>query len=549
MNTPTTHSIHNYVAPDAATGADLMAAVLRRAGIRLAFGMPGGEILAFTAALGRAGIRFVLTRHETAAGFMGEGVWHATGAPALLVTTLGPGLTNAVNVIANAHQDRVPMIIVSGCIDPALAHSYTHQIIDHAAILRPITKATLRAEKGAEALVMAKALKIAMSGRPGPVHVDLPMPVAEGIASIQAEPSIAAGKGSVPADLSMALEMIAAARRPLILVGLDLVSEDGARALDALSARIGAPVLTTYKAKGLLPETDQRVIGAVGLSPKADAIVKPLIDAADLIILAGYDPIEMRAGWRNPWPPDKPVIDLVAEDMPHGMHEASVTYVGDVAGMAAALVSADSGAMSWPAGEPARVRAQLRAAFAQPASNAFGPHVAFDTIGRVTPAGTVASADSGAHRILLSQMWSCDRPRGLIQSSGFCTMGGALPLAAGHALATGRHTICFVGDAGLEMVLGEVATLRDQALPVIIIVLVDHSLALIEMKQRAMQLPRHGVDFGGTDFAAVARALGGHGVSVEDATALERETAAAFTRQGFTLIAVQIGDRAYDGAF
>jgi acetolactate synthase-1/2/3 large subunit len=530
-------------------GADLIAEALHAAGCRTAFGMPGGEILAFVAALERAGIRFVLTRHETAAGFMGEGVWHATGAPALLVTTLGPGLTNAVNVIANAHQDRVPMIVVSGCIDGALAQSYTHQIIDHQAILRPIVKATFRVERGAEAVTVAKAIRIALSGRPGPVHLDLPMPVAEGVAPQQPAAPIVPPAPCIPADLGRARAMIAMAERPLVLAGLDLVSAAGAAALDAFTRATGAPVLTTYKAKGLIDEGDPRVIGAVGLSPRTDAIVRPLLDSADLIVLAGYDPIEMRAGWRNPWPADKAVIDLVAEDMPHGMHRATLMHEGDVAGILAALTPDGAARGAWVDGMPTTIRAELRTAFRPPAGKAFGPHAVFATLRQVAPPGTVASADSGAHRILLSQMWSCDHQRTLIQSSGFCTMGGALPLAAGHAFATNRPTLCFVGDAGLEMVLGEMATLRDLGLPVIVVVLIDRSLALIEIKQRAMRLPRSGVDFGGTDFASVARALGGHGAMVIDVAALEQEAKAAFARQGFTLIAAAIGERAYDGAF
>jgi acetolactate synthase-1/2/3 large subunit len=531
------------------SGADLVAARLHAAGIRHAFGMPGGEVLALVAALERVGIRFVLTRHETAAGFMAEAVWHATGAPGLLVTTLGPGLTNAVNVIANAHQDRVPMLVISGCVDVALAESYTHQIIDHAALLRPITKASLRAEAGTEDLVTDKALAIALRGRPGPVHIDLPISVAEALVPARPMTIRAMPADSMPADTGPARALIAAARRPLIIAGLDLVGDDGAAALKALAERLGAPVLTTYKAKGLLPESHPLCIGAVGLSPKADAIVKPLIAAADLIILAGYDPIEMRQGWRQPWPADKAVIECVAEAMPHGMHSATICHEGPVVLALESLGEARPAGAVWPDGQPAQVRAELAQAFAVPADKAWGPHHVFAIMRELAPPATVASADSGAHRILLSQMWRCEAPRLLLQSSGFCTMGGALPLAAGHALVTGRHTLCFVGDAGLEMVLGELASLRDLALPVVVVVLVDQALALIELKQRAMQLPRQGVDFGGTDFAAVATALGGHGVSVHSAEGLRQAATAAFARPGFTVIAAQIGDRAYDGAF
>jgi acetolactate synthase-1/2/3 large subunit len=129
-------------------------------------------------------------------------------------------------------------------------------------------------------------------------------------------------------------------------------------------------------------------------------------------------------------------------------------------------------------------------------------------------------------------------------------MGCAVPLAAGISLALGGSPVlAFVGDGGLEMGLGELATLRDLDLPVVIVVLVDRSLSLIEMKQRAMQLPRVGVDFGGTDFVAVAHALGGTGALVTNRAELEAAAAAAFTRTGFTLIAADIGDHAYDGTF
>ena len=120
--------------------------------------------------------------------------------------------------------------------------------------------------------------------------------------------------------------------------------------------------------------------------------------------------------------------------------------------------------------------------------------------------------DSGAHRILLSQMWECYEPRGLLQSTGLCTMGCAVPLAIGFQLASPeRPVVAFTGDAGLEMVLGELATLRDLKLPIVIVVFVDESLALIELKQRRSELPNLGVDFGPTNFPKVAEALGGEG--------------------------------------
>lgn len=529
------------------TGADLLAARLAAAGATHAFGIPGGEVLALVDALGRAGIRFELARHENAAGFMAEGLWHATGALPVLVATLGPGVANAVNVVANAQQDRVPLIFVTGCVDQALAESYTHQVFDHQAVLRPLVKASFRVAPGTEDLVVEKAIALARRGRPGPVHIDLPISVAEAHTPWREPPAAPMVSPNVPADLVFAQGLLAQAQRPLVIAGLDLVNQGGGAALDRFLAETGAPLLMTYKAKGLVPEDDPRVIGAVGLSPRADAIVRPLIEGADLIVLAGYDPIEMRQGWRNPWPAGKPVIDIVAEPLQHGMHHASVLLEGDVGAILMRLADGVSAKATWADGEPAVVRDAFHAAFAAP--DAWGPHTVFETLRKIAPVGTVATADSGAHRILLSQIWRCDGPRTLLQSSGLCTMGCALPLAMGAALGSGRPTLCFVGDAGLEMVLGELATLRDLRLPVIVVALVDRALGLIALKQRQLGLARNGVDIGETNFAAVARAMGGHGVTIEDRETLAREAEAAIRRDGFTLLACRIDASTYEGAF
>lgn len=535
------------VRDDFVTGADLLAARLAAAGATHAFGIPGGEVLALVDALERAGIQFLLAKHENAAGFMAEGLWHTTGALPILVATLGPGVANAVNVVANAQQDRVPLVFITGCVDHALAESYTHQVFDHQAVLRPLVKASLRAAPGTEDLVVEKAIAIARSGRPGPVHIDLPISVAEARTARRGPLVAPQLQANIPADLSAAHALIADAKRPLVIAGLDLVNQGGAAALDAFLTHTGAPLLTTYKAKGLVPEDDPRVIGGVGLSPKADAIVMPLIEAADLIILAGYDPIEMRQGWRNPWPTSKSVIDIVAQDTPHGMHSASLLLEGSVGQILTKLAEGPRRENVWPGGEPERVRMAIRSVFAD--RPGWGPHAVFATLRDVAPAGTVATADSGAHRILLSQMWNSDGPRRLLQSTGLCTMGCALPLATGAALGSGQPTLCFVGDAGLEMVLGELATLRDLMVPVVIAVLVDESLGLIALKQKQLGLRRAGVDFGSSDFAAVAAALGGYGVSVADRDSLKREAQAAFQRDGFTVLACRIDAQSYEGAF
>ncbi len=533
-------------------GADRIAKRLAAAGVTRAFGIPGGEVLALVEALNAAGIETILTKHENAAGFMAEGVWHATGAPGVFYATLGPGVANAVNVVANAMQDRVPLIFLTGCVDAADAETYTHQVFDHQALLRPIVKASFRATLATADLVIDKALAVALSGRPGPVHVDVPISVAEGMVAdgpLVISPRPAMSCASESPELQAARALISRAKRPLVIAGLDAVNHSAGAAVVSFCEKLNAPLITTYKGKGLMPETNALSLGAAGLSPKADKLLLPLIEQSDCIVLAGYDPIEMRVNWRNPWPADKPVIDIVAEALPHGMHSVTHQFVGDVAAMLAQLSSGVSANRTgWPGGEPAKAQALLKHAFTPSAQ--WGPGVVFQTLRDALPMTTVATADSGAHRILVSQMWTSYMPRAMLQSSALCTMGCAVPLAMGFKLASPvTPVIAFVGDAGLEMGLGELATLRDLKLPVIICVLVDESLALIELKQRATQRPNAAVDFGGTDFPAVARAMGGHSVWIDDAATLRREAKAALSRETFTLLACRISRRSYDGTF
>ncbi len=526
--------------------SDVIAARLHAAGCRHAFGIPGGEVLALIDALERAGIRFHLTKHENAAGFMAEGAWHATGAPGVLVATVGPGLANAFNVVANAEQDRVPLIVLSGMVDPAEAVSYTHQVFDHAAVFARVCKASLRAEPGAVDRMIDKALAIAMSPRKGPVHIDVPIAVAAADHPAPA-PALRGPVGpSAPAEgpaLEEARARFAEARRPVILAGLDMLEEPaGPATVTAFAERHGIPVLTTYKAKGVIPEQHPLSLGGHGLSPKADAIVLPVLREADLVLALGYDPIEMRTGWRDPWDPAA-CIEIAHAPNTHDMHHAGLGFVCSITGALAVLDRARPPGPGWNAGD---CRARYAEAFAP--RDAWGPDRALAELLEALPPEAVTSCDSGAHRILLSQLPFASRPRALLQSTGLCTMGCALPLAIGHKIADpDRPAVAVMGDACLEMVIGELATLRDTRLPVAVVVLVDRSLALIELKQRRMGLHNAGVDFDRTDFAALARIYGGHGVTVRGPGEAGPALEAALAADRFTLIEIEIPRRAYDG--
>jgi len=526
------------------TSVDIIAARLFDAGVRHAFGVPGGEVLDLIDALERAGIRFVLARHENAAGFMAEGAWHATGAPGVLVATVGPGMANTVNVTANAEQDRVPLIVMTGCYDDATTLRYTHQIFDHRAVLGPLVKASFEARVGACDVMIDKAVRLALDPQPGPVHIDIPI----GVASTEHSPArvvpIAATSPVVPANLTDARARLSAAKRPLIVAGLDLLNHAGAaQAVRDLALAHGVPVITTYKAKGILAEDHPLSLGGHGLSPKSDAIVLPLIAQADFVMCAGYDPIEMRSGWQDPWDAAR-AVEFVSAPNRQAMHAVSQSWVCDPGAGMTALFDGATLAPEWGA-QIADARAELQAAFTP--GEDWGPAQALAILNRMRPDDMMVSVDSGAHRILMSQIWTCFAPHTMIQSTGLCTMGCALPLAMGHGLSSGKRSLAMMGDGCLDMILGELATLRDTDAPVICTVLNDSSLSLIELKQRRDGKQNTGVDFGATNYANVATALGLKALRATTAEELEQAVAEALSATGPVLLEIVIPRRGYDG--
>ncbi|GAA6158539.1 acetolactate synthase large subunit [Ruegeria sp. HU-ET01832] len=529
--------------------ADLLAQRLYEAGCRHAFGMPGGEVLTLVDALEQAGITFHLTKHENAAGFMAEAVHHRDGAPAILVATLGPGAMNGINVVANALQDRVPMIVLTGCVDADEALTYTHQVMDHAQVYRSITKGTFTlTAKGAD-IIADKAVTLANQPRPGPVHIDVPISVADTRVS-GVKPRRRAKIASVsPAGdcVEKARRWVSQAERPIAIVGLDVLYDDSRNVVQAFLEHFDIPFVTTYKAKGVVPEDHPLCLGGAGLSPLADKHLVPLVEKADLVLCLGYDPIEMRPGWREIWDPaEKRVIDVSAVPNDHYMHQAGLNLVAHTGETLEAIAKGTPSRKTWLGGEPAQVKAALAQTF--PTDDDWGPAAVIAETRAALPANTLATADSGAHRILLSQMWDCSEERGLIQSSALCTMGCAVPMAIGLKLAEpDRPVISFSGDAGFLMVAGELSTAAEMGGNPIFLVFVDASLALIELKQRQRQMGNTGVDFDRHDFAAMGRAFGGNGHTVRNREELRAALDAAVKADGFTVIAAEIDRGGYDG--
>jgi len=532
--------------------ADIVGLTLHAHGARHAFGMPGGEVVTLIDGVLNAGIEFHLTRHETAAAIMAAGASVITNGPQVLITTVGPGLANAVNGIADAAQERVPLIVISGVVDRSTRARYTHQVIDHAQLLRPLVKASFEIEPESAASTVARALALAMTEPRGPVHLDISPAVADLDAAENSPvlPPTILQLNATPSDpaVTRVLQRLAEAKNPLIIAGFEAARFDTSGPLLDLAITTGTPVITTYKAKGIIPEDHELSLGAAGLSPKADAILLPLFNASDFVLAIGFDPIEMRLGWLDFIKDRNKLVEITNAPVDQGMHHPGMRIVVDLASFVDSLAQKAQVGATWDAGEPFNARQKLQDQFRTKVE--WGPHAIVDMLQHEADPHSIVTVDSGAHRILLSQKWVSHRPLALLQSAGFCTMAAALPLAIGAKVSDpSRRVFAVMGDGGLEMGIGELATLRDLSLPITIVLFQDQSLALIALKQASASLPSAGVALGLTDFATVARGFGGYGINVDSIDALRNELVAARDRSAFTLICCRFSASAYEGAF
>lgn len=530
--------------------AELIARALREAGVRYAFGIPGGEVLELLEALRKVGIRFVLAKQELSAGFMADAAWQLTGAPGVLVATLGPGFTNTVTPVAQALLDRSAMIVLTGEVPAALKGVYTHQVLDQSAVLRPLTKwsATIAARGALEQV--RKGIAIATAPLPGPVHFDLPTD----IATVQQAAQDGAARGdrvraaAAPGDFSKVISWLGAARRPLVLAGLGVLLDRAEAQFRRFVERWRIPVITTYKAKGVLPEDHPLALGGAGLSPVVDAIHLERVHDADLVLCAGFDPVELRAEWIAPWGREKRTVALDLVPNTHRVYRSAIEYVGSIARALAALAAAAPAKRPrrWPDRELERYRESIRRKIAQVPQRGLGPYQVAAALREVFPRDTLATVDTGSHRILVNHVWRCYGPRALLQSNGLGSMGYALPAAiAAKLLYPRRPVLAMAGEAGLDMVIGELALVAHHGLAFTIVVFRDDALSLIKLKQERMRLPETGVRTGSPDYAALARAYGGEGVSVRSLAELGRAAREALRAPRFTLIEARINPAEY----
>ncbi len=518
----------------ARTLAETVVAAFKRRGVERMFGIPGGgSSLDLIDAAGEAGIEFVLTRTETAAALMAAVTGELTATPGVVLTGIGPGAASVVNGIAYAQLERAPLVLITD--GPA---SSLHQAFDQNALFAPITKARGRLRPKNGAADIEAAIDVALTPPWGPVQLDLSAPDAMAtVSGAAADARPAAAQKSDAKALGRARDMLAAARRPVILAGLEARLGDAPAALRRFADALACPVLLTYKAKGVLADAHPCTVGMVtGAAAEADCIGR-----ADLIVCIGLDPVELIPGkWRYA----APILELRAAAGAALPAEPTCRVVGPLGETIAAVMSAD-GAVAWSADEIAALRDAMRARIA-----IRGPGHTADTVtaalAEAAPAGCRLTVDAGAHMFSVFSRWPATEPFGVLKSNGLSTMGFALPAAIASALHEPKRPVAAVtGDGGLLMCLAELTTAVERKCRIVVVVVNDAALSLIDIKQQRQQRKSRGVRYPAVDFAAAAAALGCRSWRVNAGEALAPALRQAFAGGGPAVVDVTVDPSGY----
>ncbi|GAY24570.1 thiamine pyrophosphate-binding protein [Sphingobium fuliginis] len=528
------------------TVSEAIVARLAEKGVRFIFGVPGGECnLDFIAAAEKQGMRFILTRTETSAAMMACVTAEITGAPGVAMTTRGPGLAAAANGVAYSDLDRAAMLLIADGYEDDQAY-ISHQRIDQTAILAPMLRASSNLRNGDPMAEVDRLIDAAMGNPPGPAYLEVAGSFirrrAEAAPAPRSAPRLPAAHlpAPGPSALAEAKRLVAAARRPILLAGLQARSPDGTAALRAFVAATGCPVLTTYKAKGVVSEN-----APLGLGLYANGVPEqPLIGSADLIILYGFDPVE---GPPQPWRYGAvPTVELTNHAYEHPLFAPTASVVGEIAASIAALHDATDSS-GWEPGELARRKEALWAAAQIFGSSGISPAALVRAARQAVPGDSRITIDAGAHMLPVLHMWRCDEPNQSLISRGLSTMGFAIPAAIAASLADpGRTTVAFTGDGGAMMCLGELGTAVQSGAKPVVVLFNDSCLTLIGAKQRRRQLAPAGVDFSHTDFAQVAAGFGWHARRVDEEGGLAGAFADALASGRPALIDVTIDPATYD---
>lgn len=515
--------------------SDLIVQILKQAGVRHGFGIPSGNVLPFIEAMRKGGMEFVLTAHEGSASFAADVTGRISGAPGLCIATLGPGATNLATGVGSAFLDRSPMIAITCNLNTPLLGRRIQMWIDHHALFKPITKATLAARHDNVREVIEDAIRIATTEPMGPVHIDLPEDVslaeAKGASTGPIKPT-PAPVTATDSDIQNAAAIIAKAKRPIAVVGTSAMRMADPSLLQAFVEKYEMPFATTTMAKGLIDDDHPLGIGCIERGVRQ--MQRKFIRGCDLIVGLGYDTIEVEY---EAWAANVPVLSL---DVDQPDVDDSVTVAAALTGDVDDLVrrvTAAGAPTGWNKAE-ITTHAEAYQKALRPDVPGFTPHHAIDVVRSVTPHNGVLSFDVGAHTHQIASQWAAHGPQEFLITNGWSSMGFGLPGAIAAKLAhPDRPVVCILGDGCFQMTCGELATMRRAGLSIPVVVLDDRWLSLIQIKQHKRQYEQYGSNVEPEPYREPpSHYFNVPAVGVRDPEALKVELEKAFEAEGPTVI-------------
>ncbi|MEN8673056.1 acetolactate synthase large subunit [Nocardioides sp.] len=479
------------------TGAQSLVKSLEAAGTETIFGIPGGAILPAYDPLMDSSIRHILVRHEQGAGHAAQGYASATGRVGVCMATSGPGATNLVTPIADAHMDSVPMVAVTGQVGASMIGTDAFQEADIRGITMPITKHNFLVTDPADIpRTVAEAFHIASTGRPGPVLVDVAK------SALQADTTF-----EWPAELHLpgyrpvtrphakqireATRLILESRRPVLYVGGGVIRAAASQELAALAALTGMPVVTTLMARGAFPDSHPQHLGMPGMHGTVAAVAG--LQRSDLIISLGARFDDRVTGNLDSFAPGAKVIhaDIDPAEIGKNRH-ADVPIVGDVREVLLDLVKAlrlESDAGNTGDYEAwveflSGVKATYPLGYDTPADGALSPQYVIERLGAISGPDTIYTAGVGQHQMWAAHYVGYEKPRTWINSGGLGTMGFAVPGAMGAKVGCPEATVWAIdGDGCFQMTNQELATCAINDIPIKVAVINNESLGMVRQWQ------------------------------------------------------------------
>lgn len=490
------------------TTAAAVAKALAAAGIDRVFGLPGGEVLVLIDELRQAGIDFVLMRHEANAGLAAAVYGKLRGQPGVVLTTLGPGAANLLLPVSSAYLDQEPLLAISAQLPGELPASHTHQLLPLQEIYRPVCRMTDQITAANAGDAVARALAACMERPYGAAFLTLS--AREALKPITASANTGGGNpfvglpaaGDAAARAASLRARLAAAGRPLVLIGLGLANANATRIRRWLD-EWNLPVAVTPKVKGIVDETGPNFVGVIS-GMAADGLMVDALKASDLLIGFGLDPVEIDKTWHA----ELPIEWTLEAPNVGGLVPAGVALVNHAALLDALAAEAAPRPWATPFAGFQRQRKDLLTGRATSAATMW-PGDLIRALAAAVPAETIVTTDVGSHKYLFGQFWPSRHPGTFWMSNGLSGMAYGLSAAIGAKLAhPAAPVLAAVGDGGFSMNAQELETAERVGAPFITVVLEDGSYSLIKLAQENRKLPRHRMDFTPIDTVKMAEACG-----------------------------------------